>query len=345
MLREANKALSLYVARILDRITASDGFEHILAKDAPMTTSRSAHSSADSGTGNTPRVPRPTSIAYHRSSVDMSSMSMLPSQSQSPQPPFPSASSSPQPQTNPSPPRVVTLPTAQERKKTQRLSLTGVVASLWSSQSSASKSPQQPPGFKPMLLGTNVGPLTTAPPPHRRQLDNEEDEEDARERARLKAEMRLHGIDTTTRSPNIWSAESSPAIAPPALSRSTSVINGPTPPPKDVVPPMSPALRATELREKEQKAEIAQGRASGFTEIRGHRRRPSSQSSVGLGLSGVEAVGSTGSGSRPGSSASNGRPMSLSMSRGPSATEEATKEKDEEGWAKKFRRMSSSFGA
>jgi hypothetical protein len=192
-----------------------------------------------------------------------------------------------------------------------------------------------------MLLAT--GTTVTTAPAGRRQLDNEEDEEDARERARLQAEMRLLGIDIPVNragiatavgeSPNIWSADSSPAVGLP-LSRSTSAAGpAPTPPPKDAT---SPALRATEQREREQRVELSSGRASGFTEIRGHRRRPSSQSSVGLGLSGVEQPLS-----RPTSSAgvTAGLTRANSMTAAPVADREAAG-----GWGKAFRRMSSSFG-
>jgi hypothetical protein len=176
-LKDANKALSLYASKIIDRIIAQEGFEHVLAIDYDK--------DARTPTTTGPPVPRPPSSTHTKNRPQ----SVIVGRS----------SSNPMPAVDTrfnSPPLTTTPKIAPPSAKAQRRSL----SFDWKSFSifnSAEKKPD--PNLRPLTLKPGVSPVTGA-----RKLDNQEDEDDRRERERLNATMKLMGIEppVTQQSPS-----------------------------------------------------------------------------------------------------------------------------------------------
>lgn len=183
-LKDANKALSLYASKIIDRIISQDGFEHVLAADyekepqTPLT----AQPKSNSPPQASPAKPRPQSVLISRVASS----------------PGPAASKAP------SPPIVQSAPKANRRS----------LSFDWKSFSFTTepKKPELPANFRPLTLKAGAGPTVTGG----RKLDTQEDEEDRRERERLNATMKLMGIQP---SPSIHTPPpfvEKPADAPPS---------------------------------------------------------------------------------------------------------------------------------
>ncbi|KAH6917278.1 hypothetical protein BKA70DRAFT_1090524 [Coprinopsis sp. MPI-PUGE-AT-0042] len=182
-LKDANKALSLYASKIIDRIISQDGFEHVLAADyekepqTPMT----AQPKSNSPPQASPAKPRPQSVLISRTV------------------------SSPAPASKaPSPPVMQPVPKANRRS----------LSFDWKSFSFSTepKKPEMPANFRPLTLKPGANPVVTGG----RKLDTQEDEEDRRERERLNATMKLMGIQP---SPSIHAPPpfvEKPADAPPS---------------------------------------------------------------------------------------------------------------------------------
>ena len=178
-LKDANKALSLYASKIIDRIIAQEGFEHVLAidydKDKDARTPTTTGPSISRSFSATHTKNRPQSVIVSRSSSN-------------PMPTVDTRFNSPSLSTTPKigPPRA----------KAQRRSL----SFDWKSFSIFNSSEKKPdPNLRPLTLNPGVSPVTGA-----RKLDNQEDEEDRRERERLNATMKLMGIEppATQQSPS-----------------------------------------------------------------------------------------------------------------------------------------------
>lgn len=307
-LRDANKALTLYVSKIIDRIIAMEGFEKVLAVDmgkSPVIPEpreneedlarRSSAGTVD-GYGQNDGRPRLPSVMTGGVASRSSSgeAPLAPAQVPGSQPP-------PVPE--------------KEKRSSVRMSID------WTSLKTAivgAPKPKPPPaGLKPMLLGSSSNDQaggqrttsysSTASTSSIRRIDTEEDEEDLRERARLQAELKLHGIEqpgspgfktareaaaaagtlgfSSMGEPSVRSSgrSSSTSHSRPGSFRSSSsgdaMISSP-PQPADII-------KSVEIREKEQKGELLNGRASGFTEVSrsgSTRRRSSGRSSAGLGI-------------------------------------------------------------
>ncbi|KIJ68332.1 hypothetical protein HYDPIDRAFT_24621 [Hydnomerulius pinastri MD-312] len=192
-LKDANKALSLYASKIIDRIIAQEGFEHVLAVDyekppptptattagalkaPPVTSSSSAPAKSSK--------PRPQSAIFGRATSN-------------PVPATPSEQSA----TAISPPN----PSSSASTKTQRRSM----SFDWKSFSMFGGGEKKPENLRPLTLKPGAAPVTGA-----RKLETYEDEEDRRERERLHATMKLMGIDKPMPSP-ISPAAGSPAAVP-----------------------------------------------------------------------------------------------------------------------------------
>ncbi|GAA5844079.1 hypothetical protein JCM9279_003725 [Rhodotorula babjevae] len=194
-LRDANKALTLYVSKIVDRVCSQEGFEKVLAVDY-RNTPKPADALASPETPGPPlpdKKPRPASIGFFRSTAPSSST-----------PSGAAAASTPVRRTDPSTPlstaSFVTAPSATPASPTvtgPRKSGGGVwdsVASVFSlgrSTSSATGPPSSPAvagGIKPLVLADA----------HARKVefgDEFEDDEDRRERERIRAEMVTLGFD------------------------------------------------------------------------------------------------------------------------------------------------------
>ncbi|KAF9452667.1 hypothetical protein P691DRAFT_178608 [Macrolepiota fuliginosa MF-IS2] len=177
-LKDANKALSLYASKIIDRIIAQEGFEHVLAADyendkAPQTPS--ASSLAVKQSSASPPRPRPQSLFVGKPPAISST------------PAIDSRTTSPHPISSPRP--AASNPRANRRS----LSFDWKSFSLFNN-SSEKKSDQN---LRPLTLKPGSSTLSGA-----RKLETEEDEEDRKERERLNATMKLMGIQPTPQSPS-----------------------------------------------------------------------------------------------------------------------------------------------
>ncbi|KAF5355690.1 hypothetical protein D9756_003861 [Leucocoprinus leucothites] len=174
-LKDANKALSLYASKIIDRIIAQEGFEHVLAVDyekAPQTPSASTF--PGSGTKQSNAVvskARPQSLFIGKSASAGSSA-------------VDSGASSPNPVAPTRPP--------MSNPKANRRSL----SFDWRNISLFNNTTEKKPELRPLTLKPGSTTLSNA-----RKLDTEEDDEDRKERERLNATMKLMGIQPALQSP------------------------------------------------------------------------------------------------------------------------------------------------
>ncbi|KDQ19944.1 hypothetical protein BOTBODRAFT_27355 [Botryobasidium botryosum FD-172 SS1] len=216
-LKDANKALSLYASKIIDRIIAQDGFEHVLAVDYAEPNERAVPPS--------PVKPRPQSLLFFSGSSKKESK---------PQPkPQPAVQPTPAPEQPPqdqikaapavkSPPSATpevkkaaspVLPaSAPERpgieKRTRRaLSMDWKAFNFFGGGSTSTSTPSPPEKKSPSPSPA----LAPVPVPTARKLHTEEDEEDRRERERLHATMKLMGIEPAAPNTNLMKNLSSTA--------------------------------------------------------------------------------------------------------------------------------------
>lgn len=198
-LRDANKALSLYASKIIDRIIAEEGFEHVLAVDYEKPP-KATPVTRDSGTAVTSPKQRPQSAIFGR------------------------VPSNPVTTTTPTePPATATPPFDSSNTagtKAQRRSM----SFDWKSFNVFGASEKKAENLRPLTLKPGTTSVTGA-----RKLETFEDEEDRRERERLQATMKLMGIDVPAHSPA--SSFGSPAAVP--LQKSYS---SPATPPATAVP-------------------------------------------------------------------------------------------------------------
>ncbi|PPQ89375.1 hypothetical protein CVT25_002193 [Psilocybe cyanescens] len=169
-LKDANKALSLYASKIIDRIIAQEGFEHVLAIDydkEPQTPSTAIpHPNASKlPFGQSLSKQRPQSVIIGRSS------------------------SNPSAETRNASPKISK---PDPKAKRRSLSFDWTSFSLFNGE----KKPEASPSLRPLTLKPGSVPVTGA-----RKLDNFEDEEDRKERERLHATMKLMGIQPPAQSP------------------------------------------------------------------------------------------------------------------------------------------------
>ncbi|KAG2121026.1 uncharacterized protein F5147DRAFT_664067 [Suillus discolor] len=164
-LKDANKALSLYASKIIDRIIAEEGFEHVLSVDYEK--SPTMHSKSPSlgviTTASAPAKaskPRPQSTFFSRAASD----------------------SAPTPRSR------------EDAITSQRRSMS-IDWKNFSLFGGAEKKPEQA-NLRPLTLKSTSTPMTSA-----RKLETHEDEEDRRERERLHATMKLMGIEQPAPSP------------------------------------------------------------------------------------------------------------------------------------------------
>jgi hypothetical protein len=291
-LKDANKALSLYASKIIDRIIAEEGFEHVLSADYGKSSSPPSPATPSVKTPS-PKRARPSTMIF-RSSSNPAQEKLTAFNS----PPAPSSST-------PSSPN----PKAQRRS----LSFDWKSFSLF-----APAEKKEPPNLRPLTLRPGA-PVVSA-----RKLDSFEDEEDKRERDRLHATMKLMGIQpapspslSNSNDPDVISTPTGPN--PPAnrfsffqFSRTSAansdassvhssssvhaspVVGGIERQPNLTREALEQAeaenkLAALDAHERELSAEIAKGLNSGFTEIprRGvdgrHRRSRKSGRGSGSG--------------------------------------------------------------
>ena len=173
-LKDANKALSLYASKIIDRIIAQEGYEHVLAADYEKVSQRpSAPAFSDSG-------PKPSVTPSKVQSQSPFTGQSAPTQSSSL---IEFGAKSPNLVISTQPP--VLNPKANHRSRSFD----------WRSISPFSSSSDKKQELRPLTLKPGSTTLTNA-----RKLGNEEDDEDRQERERLNATMKLMGIQPMSQS-------------------------------------------------------------------------------------------------------------------------------------------------
>jgi len=191
-LKDANKALSLYASKIIDRIISQEGFEHVLAVDyekSPTTPATAGFTTFSNITNSPAPAPAPPKKSRPQSAIfSLSSSAAAPTTPTIPQverlTTFDSiATSQPaSPQSNTSSPPA---PSASSRASRRSMSFDWKNFSMFSGDKKA----EPTANLRPLTLKAGA-PITGA-----RKLETHEDEEDRRERERLNATMRLMGIE------------------------------------------------------------------------------------------------------------------------------------------------------
>ena len=305
-LKDANKALALYASKILDRIIAKEGFEHVLAADYenPASSPTSPSMAQKPAKESSKSKPRPQSAIFGLSFT----------------------ASEPTPATSAQPTLSVPSEKATDTAADKAISARAQRRSMsfdWRGLSlfgSGEKKPEVNPNLKPLNLRPGASSVVG------RKLDLPEDDEDRRERERLHATMKLMGIDKPMPPP---SAPNTPAIGSPGSFGSSP--NTTPNPSSDVTSPKpsqsrfsffrsrsntsdqslgKPAaessltqealerreaettLAALDEREKALSAEIAKGSNGGFTELPARRQRGEGRSRKS-GMSKESGSGST----------------------------------------------------
>jgi hypothetical protein len=191
-LKDANKALSLYASKILDRIISQEGYEHVLAVDWDKTPSTPATATAATATNgksvdiaaSPAKKARPQTMIFSRSTPSTaSSTPVIP-----PTERLTTFESLRSPQPSGPPPANQPKPAAAPRSSRRSMSFDWRNFSMFTG---AEKKPEPTPQLRPLTLKAGSAPLVT----NARKLDTQEDDEDRKERERLNATMRLMGID------------------------------------------------------------------------------------------------------------------------------------------------------
>ena len=202
-LKDANKALSLYASKIIDRITTMEGFENVLAVDfqAPTPTA-----------GPTSGVGKIFSAITSKKPAARSSTSLFGGKATTPAPApqtklttfetFRLGKSNPQPapaSAGPPAPAPAPEPAKVDNRRSRR-SLSFDFRALFGSSASQTESEKRvnDPSLKPLTLrpgSTSLSPNALPANLGAKKLETTEDEDDRKERERLRATMRLMGIE------------------------------------------------------------------------------------------------------------------------------------------------------
>lgn len=295
-LKDANKALSLYASKIIDRIISQEGFEHVLAADyekqPPTPNSASMKNSS---------LAPPTKMQRRASMFSRSSAPPVPEPA-----PIERLTTFSSPPLNSGASSTTTSPAMRTQRRSLSFDWRGFSVFGGGEKKDA-------PGNSRLThkSGNSV--------PGARKLDTQEDDDDRRERERLAATMKLMGIEKPLSPPVIHKSFSSPVegsspsltisppLASPSLStpntsrfslfrRSSSAANSdgdssksaPVNLTEDALA-MSEAentLAALDAQEKAMSAEMAKGASGGFTEIVPRRKSGSRRSRTSGGGSG-----------------------------------------------------------
>ncbi|GAA6063970.1 hypothetical protein JCM10212_004780 [Sporobolomyces blumeae] len=290
-LREANKALTLYVSKIVDRVCSQEGFEKVLAVDYrnttpkvdPPTPEAAAPAVAAAPDPAPTKKPRPVSTFFSRSPNPSSKEPATPTVPLSAGlAATPSSTSSVSTATTSGPRRSGGLtwdgissvfgfgsssstPTSNSTPTTSLASKTPDARSTSLSPSPSSVSPTT--GLKPLALAGDI----------RRLSISDEDEDDMLERERLRADLSRHGIDY---------APTLAQIGRPRSSTGTSPLPSPALSTPDPVEQAEHHLKQRELEEESIKRQMREGKGSGFTDppqkrmSRLERRHSSKASSI-----------------------------------------------------------------
>ncbi|TCD69974.1 hypothetical protein EIP91_005563 [Steccherinum ochraceum] len=239
-LKDANKALSLYASKIIDRIISQEGFEHVLAVDyekSPTTPGTAGFTTFSNIVKSPPLPPAPQAKkARPQSAIFSFGSSSVPSTPPIPQVERLTTFDSPTPNVNPtaspesntsSPP----APSASSRRSRRSMSFDWKSFSMFGGD----KKPEPSPNLRPLTL--RAGTTITGA----RKLDTLEDEDDRRERERLAATMKLMGIEKPPETPILGSP-----VPPMLKSYSAPEAETPTTPSTTVAP--TPSARFSFFR-------------------------------------------------------------------------------------------------
>lgn len=332
-LREANKALTLYVSKIVDRVCSQEGFEKVLAVDyravtpkLPMPEPVQAPPAAPTSTSTAASVVETETIKFRPASLRSASSNLPPA--------TPSSAARVE-----FAPKDVT-PSTPISPATVNSGRKGLG---WDSVASVFGLARSSPS--PLPPGSNSAGLKAPDGPRRLGVDEEqEDEEDQRERERLRAEMQKLGISGEEVG-NQWGSPAH-ALKSPMPVPLPFTPTPPTPPTKELAQQAEAVIKTEDEHERKIKAELAEGKASGFTEPK--KRRPSMRSrtssvtSVPMGLGIVDEHNSAVS---IGSSPADSERASATTSPRPSPKIEENEESEAPGWnvGRHFRRLSKTF--
>ncbi|KAJ6519936.1 hypothetical protein C8R45DRAFT_41561 [Mycena sanguinolenta] len=284
-LKDANKALSLYASKIIDRIISQEGFEHVLAVDyekEPQTPKTPSTAVPLSKTLPPLAKPRPQSVIVARSTSTPGTPSINTSAS-----------------ILPTSPKIGSPPNPKIQRRS--LSFDWKAFSIFSGE----KKPAENPNLRPLTLKPGAGSVTG----NARKLETHEDENDRRERERMNATMKLMGIQpqpSPVFPPSVPPPAPAPASVPATPSRRFSFFSRA---PAAATPPESSdtssvhsnsssriglgiglgapgltqealehaeaenSLAALDAHERTLSAEIAKGSTGGFTEIAPRKAR------------------------------------------------------------------------
>ncbi|EMD42194.1 hypothetical protein CERSUDRAFT_110735 [Gelatoporia subvermispora B] len=210
-LKDANRALSLYASKIIDRIISQEGFEHVLAVDYDkLSTPPTTAGPGVTTFSNVPKSPSATTFHNNKKGRPQSAVfsnggnttsppqERLTTFSNSPQLLSPTPSSPGSSSSNPS------AAPASTRASRRSLSFDWKSFSMFGGE----KKPEPNANLRPLTLRAGAPPVTFA-----RKLDTLEDEDDRRERERLNATMKLMGIEKpmSPAAPAMGKSYSSPA--------------------------------------------------------------------------------------------------------------------------------------
>ncbi|KZO96012.1 hypothetical protein CALVIDRAFT_598706 [Calocera viscosa TUFC12733] len=186
-LKDANKALSLYAAKILDRIIAEEGFEHVLAADYKEGTTNALATSSRPERGAS--LSRSKTVAGHGRRPASTTLAGVRDQPQEQMTPL---AAPPMIASKSEPPSVIQTQQAKRRSSID-----------WKALFGGGTQEKKNESLRPLSLATAAMPAApkpptqALPPPRPRFIprDTEEDEEDRKERERLNATMKLMGIE------------------------------------------------------------------------------------------------------------------------------------------------------
>ncbi|KAF7339375.1 hypothetical protein MSAN_02151400 [Mycena sanguinolenta] len=284
-LKDANKALSLYASKIIDRIISQEGFEHVLAVDyekEPQTPKTPSTATPVTKTLPPPAKPRPQSVIVARSTSTPGTPSINTSAS-----------------ILPTSPKIGSPPNPKVQRRS--LSFDWKAFSIFSGE----KKPAENPNLRPLTLKPGAGSVTG----NARKLETHEDENDRRERERMNATMKLMGIQpqpSPVFPPSVPPSAPAPASVPATPSRRFSFFSrapaAPTPAESSDTSSVHSnssgriglgiglgapgltqealehaeaenSLAALDAHERTLSAEIAKGSTGGFTEIAPRKAR------------------------------------------------------------------------
>ncbi|KAG8966079.1 hypothetical protein FRC03_012563 [Tulasnella sp. 419] len=293
-LKDANKALSLYASKILERIIAQEGFEHVLAVDYDKPRQESAKPKPAPPPPE--RKPRPTSffLPLRSSTTPVNT---------TPAPPLTRTSSDPAPDATPASAAMTPTASAPVPSTASAASTSAEIAAEkrtrrgysvdWKGITSLFGGGSQQPAeaknekLRPLTLKASA-PMTNSPTSAARKIETVEDEEDRRERDRLAATMKLMGIEKPVdATPPLISDPTPSTVASPPPSARVSLFTRfrssdsvpPTPSPLTTPPQhhlttealeqaeVESSLAALDAQEKVLSEQYAKGGGSAFTEL------------------------------------------------------------------------------